>query len=126
MAKKNPYLTTCDTHGTTSERRVVKGVGGRLTPASGALKGAKSDGTWDTPSENYRLRLESKATINASMSLKHDWLCKIASEARETNRQPVLVMSFTNGDGRAKKDGDWAMIPLWLLTELVGNLTGEE
>jgi len=120
--KKNPYLATSDSHGTQSEKRVVSKVGGRLTPASGALKGCKSDGTWDVD-ENYNLRIESKATINASMSLKHDWLCKIAAEARETNRQPVLIASFTNGDGRAKKDGDWAVVPLWLLREL---LPGED
>lgn len=116
----NPYLTTND-HGTVSEKRVMKKVGAVATPASGALLGCKSDGVLDGHPD-YSFRVEAKSTVNGSLSLKYDWLLKIAHEARETNRIPALTVSFVTGSGECRKDGDWAMIPMRILKELLGEL----
>lgn len=118
MARRNPYTDPQGDHGGRSESRVVRGMGGRTTPASGALTGCKSDGTVDAPAQ--ALRIESKATVNDSIGLKKAWLDKITHEALETNRQPALVVSFVQPDGTPRPHGDWAVVPLWLLKELLG------
>lgn len=92
--------------GRNSEKRVAVHVGARLTPASGAVQGHKSD--MYTP----EYRIEAKSTQNASMSLKLEWLVKITEEALNTNKVPVLTVSFTDSVGRPRRFGDWVMIPL--------------
>lgn len=106
-------------HGTLSEARVSKKIGGRLTPASGAMEGAKGDFNLDV-NEDYLFKMECKATNSKSMSLKYEWLCKIRNEALETNRIPALTISFVDPKGRAVPNGDHVVIPLWLFTELIG------
>lgn len=92
--------------GRKSEKRLAVHVGARLTPASGAVDGHKSD--MYTP----EYRLEAKSTQNASMSIKLEWLVKITEEALNTNKVPALTVSFTDGVGRPRRFGDWVMIPL--------------
>jgi hypothetical protein len=99
-------------HGKASEKRVVKSLGMQLTPSSGAMEGCKSDG------KNAEFRVECKSTVTGTMSLKHDWLCKIAHEARETCLEPALTISFINEGGVPKKDGDWVMITKQMFREL--------
>lgn len=106
----NPYLTrknksTIGRAGIQSEKRLSKSLGGRLKPASGALDGAKGDITvGDT-------LMEAKSTQKASISIKHDWLLKIAGEALREGKTPALAVSFTDERGIAHRSGEWVMIP---------------
>ena len=108
VKNRNPYAAdvTNHTHGQKSEKRVVKNMGGIQVIASGAIEGLKSDGVLD------HFRVECKSTTKKSISVKWDWLLKIRKEALETNRCPVLTLSFVNPQGEAETAGDWAVIPL--------------
>lgn len=100
------------TTGRASEKDLSKKLGGRLRPASGAMDGAKGDIVLPD------FLMEAKSTINDSLSIKHVWLSKIASEASMDNKQPALSVRFTHGDGKPKNYGDWVMIPRTLFEEL--------
>jgi len=104
-------MTDVPLHGQKSEERVLKDMGAQQTIASGSIDGMKSDGI------KNNLRIECKATVKKSISLKHDWLLKIREEALATNKIPVLTISFVDGDGQAKAGGDYAVIPLYLFTD---------
>lgn len=108
---KNPLMTDVPLHGQKSELRVLKDMGAMQTIASGSLDGMKSDGVKDN------LRIECKATLKKSISLKHEWLLKIREEALATNKIPVLTISFVTADGESKAGGDFAVIPLYLFTD---------
>jgi len=108
---KNPLMTDVPLHGQKSEERVIKDMGAQQTIASGSIDGMKSDGI------KNNLRIECKATVKKSISLKHEWLLKIREEALATNKIPVLTISFVDGDGQAKAGGDYAVIPLYLFTD---------
>ena len=108
---KNPLMTDVPLHGQKSEERVLKDMGAQQTIASGSIDGMKSDGI------KNNLRIECKATVKKSISLKHEWLLKIREEALATNKIPVLTISFVDGDGQAKAGGDYAVIPLYLFTD---------
>ena len=108
---KNPLMTDVPLHGQKSELRVLNDMGAMQTIASGSLDGMKSDGVKDN------LRIECKATMKKSISLKHEWLLKIREEALATNKIPVLTISFVTADGESKAGGDYAVIPLYLFTD---------
>lgn len=101
--------------GRRSEKRLGKALGARPRPASGAMPGAKGDLALPT------VLLEAKSTTAASLTLKHDWLIKIATEARAENKQPALAVSFTDAQGRPVKDGEWVLMPLRRWRELTGD-----
>lgn len=92
--------------GRVSETRLAEQLGARLRPNSGAVAGAKGDMVLP------EALIEAKSTIDRSMSVKHEWLAKIAGEARDHSRVPALVISFTHGNGKPLPSGQWAMIPL--------------
>lgn len=108
---KNPLMTDVPLHGQKSEERVIKDIGAIQTIASGSIDGMKSDGVKDN------LRIECKATVKKSISLKHEWLLKIREEALATNKIPVLTISFVDASGESKAGGDFAVIPLYLFTD---------
>ena len=115
----NPYLNRITTrgkssHGKASEKKLAKSIGARLTPASGALDSAKGD------MSKGEFLLESKSTIYDSIKVDWDFLLKIAHEAKFKGKTPVLTISFVTGDGSAKKDGTWAMVPMSVLKDLMG------
>jgi len=113
----NPFIDDTVHIGAVTEKRLAKEHGGKLTPASGALDGAKGD--WTLDHEAYKFRVEGKATGKESMSLKLEWLCKIRNEARETNRVPALTISFVDSMGVPREE--WVAIPTWLFKEIFGN-----
>lgn len=94
--------------GRKSEKKLTKKLGGRETPASGAMQGAKGDIDLDT------VLMEAKSTLNASFSIKHEHLSKIAREARRADKSPALSVSFVNQEGKAHPDGEWVLVPMWL------------
>ena len=106
-------------HGQDSEKRVVGGLKGRLTPGSGALEGAKSDGITTLGGVEYRI--EAKATIHKSMSMKKQWLDKVRREARETGMEPILTVSFVDDNGKAQDiNSDFVVMRLNHFKELTG------
>lgn len=92
--------------GRLSESRLARSLGARLTPASGAVDGIKGDMEVD----GYKI--EAKSTDGRSIGVKHEWLAKIANEARLYTKKAALILSFTTGDGRPVPQGQWVCIPL--------------
>lgn len=116
----NPYLRRLEkagssSHGKKSEKRVAKSLGGKLTPASGALRAFKGDFRMG---EEYLL--EAKSSIRNTLPIDLGWLVKIAVEALNTNKCPALTISFVNPSGQAKGHGDWVMIPKHEFQRLTG------
>ena len=103
----NPYIERVQRqrHGTKAEKRTAKRLNGRLTPASGALAGAKGD------MRVAACLMEMKVTKHGSLSLKHSWLKKIAKEALDIGRTPALNVQFVDSFGQPIPDGSWVMIP---------------
>jgi hypothetical protein len=106
----NPYLKRLEKsgssgHGKKSEKRVAKSLAARLTPASGALRGAKGD----FKTEVYLC--EAKSTVKTSLPIELAWMVKISVEALNTGRVPAVALSFVTPDGSAKAYGDWVAIP---------------
>jgi hypothetical protein len=99
-------------HGNASEQRLAKKLGGRATPGSGNMKGAKGDISLAT------MLVEAKSTVNQTMSLEHAWLVKIAHEALGKGKAAALTVSFVDPLGKPKKNGDWVMVPLHVFQEL--------
>ena len=96
-----------------AEKKASFRFGAKLRPGSGATAGAKGDFI------DQSFLYESKATEKASFSIKKAWLDKISKEARELNREPVLVVQFVDGDGAVTRGGSWVMIPERLFKELI-------
>ena len=106
-------------HGNLSEKRVLENMGAEQTLGSGAFPGMKSDGVLD------QFRIECKATCHNSIQLQHAWLLKIRAEALETNRLPLVTVSFTDNEGKPKQAGDWVMMPSYLLQEFLDHYGSE-
>ena len=100
--------------GRSSESRLAKVLGARLTPASGAMQGAKGD---------IMLKdflIEAKSTLRDSFSVQLSQLAKIRAEALSAGKSPMLSVSFCTGNGAPRESGEWAMIPLRVWRELTG------
>ncbi|NOQ30173.1 MAG: hypothetical protein GQ570_03525 [Helicobacteraceae bacterium] len=117
--RTNPFISTKGDHGNKSERRIADDLGAKTTLASGALAGNKGDFELDTQS-HYKFKGECKSTVNESISLKKAWLDKIRLEALETNRVPMLTLSFVTPEGKEKPNGDFVVIPKYLFEEIFG------
>jgi hypothetical protein len=117
----NPYLERRERvktgHGLKSEKRVIKKLGGKQHAGSGACAGLKSDGS---VSAKMEMRVECKSTIHDSISVKKEVLDKIMREALNGNQYPMLTISFVDAEGRAKPGGTWALIPDYVMQELLG------
>jgi hypothetical protein len=100
-------------HGTEAEKHCAKRLGATLTPASGALPGAKGDMFTD------RFRIESKATVKDSYRLSLDVLCKAADEASEQGQVPAVAVQFVLPDGRLRRCGGWVCMPENVFKELL-------
>jgi len=98
--------------GQLAELRTAARIGAQLTPASGALAGAKGDMHID------RLKVENKSTVGKAINIKAEWLVKIEGEAREVGMVPALAFQFTHADGRPRMT-PYVCIPEWLFVELV-------
>ncbi|QIG66698.1 hypothetical protein EVB27_028 [Rhizobium phage RHph_TM16] len=102
--------------GRVSEKRTSKLFGGKLTPSSGAIEGMKGD---------FKVKdflFEHKSTKNDSLGLKFDWLAKINREARSTNKRPILSVEFTTEGGQPIPNGQWALVPMAWLKEVIDDL----
>lgn len=117
--EQNPFLkrlsaTASNAHGLKSEAKVLKKIGAKPTPNSGALRGAKSDGVvghW---------QVESKSTVKDRLPIELGWLVKIQNEALSTGRDPVITISYVEYGGAPRPHGEWVMVPLHIWNELKG------
>jgi len=92
-----------NSHGTKSEKRVLKSIGVKRVPGSGSSPHCKSDGI------STKYRFEAKATTHKSWSVKTDTLNKIADEARGFGQNPVVTLSFVDGSGNVV-EGDYVIM----------------
>lgn len=99
--------------GRASEKKLIKELGGRSRPGSGALVGAKGDIDFNT------VLMEAKSTVKDSLSLKLDWLAKITAEARSEGKTAALAVTFTMPDGSPVRDGEWVMVPKYVWNERI-------
>lgn len=114
IRKKEPKFLTGDENARRQrisrkqEREMAKELSGVVTIGSGnkAMKGDVYGGNADA---GQRIMAECKATEKRSISVKLDWLEKLVKEARESGREPVLLLRFD----AAKQFGahDWALLP---------------
>ncbi len=92
------------------EKELATRIGGRTTPASGALS-EKGD---------VRLkrvaRIEAKTTKNKSFSVTLEMLDKIENAALPCDEIPILVVEFNDGNGRKVKEV--AVVPTYVLDSL--------
>ena len=91
-------------HGTVSEQKAIKKLGAILTPGSGSMDSAKSDGY------DAEYQYENKSTTKQSFGLKLSVLKKIIREAREVGRTPILLFSFVTGSGKSVGNGDYVVM----------------
>jgi hypothetical protein len=98
--------------GRKAEKKTAKRTGLRLTPASGAMSGAKGD------MSGRDCLVENKSTTTMTMSLTFEMLSKIATEALASGRVPVLSFQFTTESGEPRRAGAWVAIPEALAREL--------
>ncbi|SNS20872.1 hypothetical protein SAMN05446037_100630 [Anaerovirgula multivorans] len=76
----------------------------RTTPGSGNQYYCKSD----VVSEHFRVEAKTKVKDSKSITIKREWLDKIAVEAFETNKTPALAFSFGDGtDYMVLRDRDF-------------------
>jgi hypothetical protein len=115
MSDDNPYLrrTRVPKHGQLAEKRAARRLGGRQLPASGAKEGAKGD------IRAGGFLIESKATVNASISVTHAWLSKIDKEALDAAKTPALIVQFVDASGRVRPSGSWVLVPERVFKELI-------
>lgn len=106
---------TKGSHGVVSEKKVAKSLGGRLTPASGSMHGAKGD------VRVADFLLEAKSTSDQTMRVELHWLQKISHEALSIGKTPALSIRFVNPDGTPKKGGSFVAIPEFLFAALINN-----
>ena len=108
--------------GIRSENRVVKALGARPQPGSGAGRNFKGDG--DLPA----FLVEAKSTKHRSIGLKLDHLEKITEEAAAQNKAPALTLSFTDEHGNPVSklaSQTWVAVPLSVFQQLEASTRGE-
>jgi hypothetical protein len=115
----NPYLNRLanagkNAHGKKSEKRVAKSMGAKLHPASGAMRGAKSDASMP------KFRLEMKSSTTQTLPIEMAWLVKITQEALAHGQTPAVVVSFVDprGEPRMKQYAEWVLMPKVVFQEL--------
>lgn len=118
MKRRQPYLHDPENHGISSEKRVVKNLGGVPRLASGAIEGLKGDGELNY--KNGKFLIEAKATIHKSLTVKKEWLDKISEEALSEERTPALTISFVDEYGNAIDfNSDWVLLPSHFVKEFL-------
>lgn len=124
VKRPNPILSDIRDHGSRSEKRIAGELGGRSVAGSGSQPGYKGD--IDLDHGGIQFKVECKATVNNSISLKLGWLQKIRAEALEVGRSPLLTVSFVTPDGRAKPNGEFVVVPRYLFDEMFGEINGKD
>lgn len=109
--KSKENLTPSHRRAPKQEMSLAKMLKGSRTPASGA-RDVKGD-----VRVRRLLRVEAKTTKHRSFSVTLDMLRKIEQAALGTGEMPAIVVEFNDGNGRPL--GSLAVVPLYVLQELV-------
>lgn len=120
----NPFLRKkAGNSGGRAETKHAKKIGAKLTPVSGALRGAKGD--MILGAQVMPVMVEVKSTQADQLALKYGWLRKVAEEARLQNKTPALSVLFTMNSGETREYGSWTMVPTDVFQRLVKNAVPE-
>lgn len=104
--------------GQKTERQILKKIGARRQPGSGAIPGLPNDGV------KNRYLIEVKSTVKASLGLKKKWLEDLEENALRHGKIPALIIVFNKipnvgGSAAMRAMGDraerqeWVAIPRW-------------
>lgn len=92
------------------ELRLAKELGGSREIRSGANKFSPyGDRTMGRDINTKDFLVEHKNTVNASISLKREWLEGIKTSSACAMKDPMLIITFQSDN---EKPEDWVMIPL--------------
>jgi Holliday junction resolvase len=97
------------------ERELAQRLGGKTTPASGAL-----DIKGDVRIKSVA-RLECKTTANKSFSVTREMVRKIEEAALGAGEVPALVIEFLSQTGTP--ESSVAVVPVWVLDSLANPAT---
>ncbi len=100
--------------GRKAETSLASRLGGKQTPGSGALSGAKGD----VKVSNFLI--ENKSSTTKSFSVQQATLHKIYQEALEVSLNPAMSFQFVNDQGKSEKRDRWVCIPEAMFQELMG------
>ena len=101
--------------GQKTERAILKKIGARRQPASGAISGFPNDGV----KNNYLL--EVKSTVRESLNLKREWLEDLEENATLAGKAPALIIVFNIPDALNQDPvpvEEWVAIPRWKFERL--------
>jgi hypothetical protein len=99
------------------EERVAGVLGGKRLPRSGGLAWSRSDATTAGGDLKTEVALvEHKRTENQSISLKKEWLHKVAAAAKRSNKDPAIVITF---EEKLQPPEDWILIPVEVYRRLL-------
>jgi hypothetical protein len=125
----NPFLDRLakepkNSHGKKYERKGAASLAAQLTPASGAMVGAKGDMLRKGKKKGDGWLMEVKTTTAASLALQLSWLVKISSEALSRGEKPAVLVAFVTPEGQPKPscESQWVMMPLQVYKELTEDL----
>lgn len=110
--------------GLRAEKDLMKRLGAEETPGSGSGLAKKGDGRLPTPEDIPDILVECKATTKATRSVQLQELAKIAKEAQDIGRMPVLAVVFCDEQGRVRRNGSWLMVREQDWDELMESLEG--
>lgn len=102
--------------GRIAEKKTSQRLKGKLTAASGA-SGQKGD--INLASKDYNFMIEVKSSINSSISIQSEWLCKLLDEAISAGKTPALTINFVTDEGRIRRMGSWVMVQEEVFKDLV-------
>ena len=102
--------------GQKTERAILKKIGARRQPGSGAIAGFPNDGV------KGRFLIEVKSTERNSLGIKRKWVEDLEENALTRGKIPVLVLVF-NKRGVApyydfRQAQEWVAIPRWKFEQL--------
>ena len=102
--------------GQETERRILKKIGARRQPSSGAIPGFPNDGV------KNRFLIEVKSTEKNSLGIKRKWVEDLEENALTRGKIPALVLVF-NKRGVApyhdfRQAQEWVAIPRWKFEQL--------
>lgn len=95
------------------ERRAAKAIGGSRHALSGANEKLKGDFS------NDLLLAEHKYTDKASLSIKREWLEKVAIEALAVGKTPAFAFTFGVWTHEQLVPKDWIAVPASFLNRLM-------
>lgn len=102
--------------GQQTERNILKKIGARRQPGSGAISGFPNDGT------KGRWLIEVKSTEKNSLSVKRRWTEDLEENALTRGKVPALILVFNRRGVSSHYDfrplQEWVAVPRWKFEQL--------